>query len=127
MCNDTPRGGYTFLDELRASIAHAALSAVKKSAPAGGEGKSPAALAEEIAISVVLDILYEWGGNQVYVPNSGKWLQKAVAKEFTGSNQRELTRKYRLAHGTVDKYIKKEREENLAESALKQARLPGMR
>ena len=108
--------------ETERAIRRAIESAIaRKSAPDAG---TVAAMAEEAAVSLAYDLLFDWGGQQVYIPLRGKMVKEAVLHEWDGTNAAELSRKYRVSRGTMYKYLADAREDK--KEQLQQARLPGV-
>lgn len=64
------------------------------------------------ARSVVLDVLYEWGGEQVYLPVRSKFLNEVVREEIeSGARASDVARKYRMAKRSVYKILQGQRED----------------
>jgi Mor family transcriptional regulator len=119
--------GENFVLALREEAQHVIRRAVGTVVDKGAaDPESVAAVAENAASALALDLLYDWGGQQVYLPLRGTLVKEAVLREFNGNNASALARKYRIAHGTVYKWIETLRADHREQELLQQARLPGV-
>lgn len=120
------KNGEKFLKLVRDTISKAVAAKLEPHQDAAAQEE-----AEELALGVIGELFFHWGGQQVYVPKGGKLFNQAIMQQFDGSNANELARKYHMAHGTIYKLIKKERERLSKEreqekQSPRQASLPGI-
>ncbi|MDD4701344.1 MAG: Mor transcription activator family protein [Desulfovibrio sp.] len=82
----------------------------------------------EVALTVLIDALLEWGGQQVYIPLRSPYIAQAVVSDFDGSNAGKLATQYRISRAQVYRLIEQARAAKRGERAeqAKQARLPGV-
>lgn len=99
-------------DERRAELLMHIISRVSQSLEGNGVAK-PKAM--EIAVSISDDLCKEFGGEQIYMPknkdHNTMLMQHALFKEFNGTNQAELGRKYGISVPHVYRILKKLQEE----------------
>lgn len=84
-------------------------AAIREVLEQSGSGRGDADV-YRAARSVVLDILYEWGGEQIYLPVRSKFLHEAVREEIeSGARASDVARKYRMAKSSVYKILQSQR------------------
>lgn len=68
---------------------------------------------EEIAVEVADQLSFEWGGAMIYIPKAASNLlsrrNEKILAEFNGSNQAELSRKYKVSIQWIYSLIRKHR------------------
>jgi Mor family transcriptional regulator len=95
-------------DERRSELLMHLISRFSRSLEGNGVTKDRAI---EIAISISDDLCKEFGGELIYIPknkdHNTMLMQHAIFKEFNGTNQSELGRKYNISITHVYRVLKK--------------------
>lgn len=99
-------------DERRAELLMHIISKVSEAFEGNGMSKEKAT---EVAFSIGDDLCKEFGGEQIYMPKNKDHktmlMQHSLFKEFNGTNQAELGRKYGISVPHVYRILKKLQEE----------------
>jgi Mor family transcriptional regulator len=68
---------------------------------------------EAIAVEVADQLSFEWGGAMIYIPKAASNLlsrrNEKIISEFNGSNQAELSRKYKVSIQWIYSLLRKHR------------------
>lgn len=78
---------------------------------------------DDIALNVALDIQFAWAGQQIYVQQRSKYLERRILDEYTGDNVPELVSRYRLSTKTIYSIMARQRAEAKSNAQLM---LPGV-
>ncbi|NND70781.1 MAG: hypothetical protein HKN43_04315 [Rhodothermales bacterium] len=67
-------------------------------------------IAVDVGVEIVRYLIENWGGSVMYVPTLSKLaaqtLRKRIRSEYTGSNERELARKYNLSRMKIRQVLR---------------------
>lgn len=73
--------------------------------------KVPLDMSQQIAVDVVKQLRFEWGGAVIYIPfrsdDTTTQRNKQIRAEFNGSNQKELSRKHKISLVSIYSILKK--------------------
>lgn len=106
-----------FISSLRGYVSQALQDALRKHGITDSEAET------EYANSVILSVLYEWGGDQPYIPLKSPELNVAIYEAIQrGEGASSLARKYRVSYSSIYKIYHRERDKR----RIDQAALPGV-
>ena len=62
-------------------------------------------IAADVGLDIVRYLIENWGGSVLYIPTMSKLasqtLRKTIRSEYTGSNEKELARKYNVSRTKI--------------------------